>query len=198
MKNIVIHEKLDNGKTLLLAINRIRVLYDEKEVQFINKDYRKRVISNDKKEIIAFKISKQNPIPLYSKVESDELVSYFYWDIDKQGIHIIISKIEPFADIKLYGSMHVSNLEAFSDEKHLRQAKEILKDTMCISDITRHLDMSFCNIFYCDCCEHKIQVNYTNKDEIIVKCDFCEATYKIKFEPTIKAIIMRIKIISID
>lgn len=193
MKNIVIHEKVDNGKTLLLVANNIRVLYDEKEVQFINKKYRKTVISNHKKQIIAFKISKQNPIPLYSKVESDELVSYFYWDIDKQGIHIIISKIEPFADIKLYRSMHVSNLEAFSDEKHLRQAKEILKDAMCISDITRHLDMSFCNIFYCDYCEHEIQVNYTNKDEIIVKCDFCEATYEIKFEPTIKAIVRQNK-----
>lgn len=50
MKNIVIHEKLDNGKTLLLAINSIRVLYDEKQVKFINKDYRKTVISNDKKK----------------------------------------------------------------------------------------------------------------------------------------------------
>ena len=126
MKNIIIHEKLDNGKTLLLVANNIRVLYDEKEVQFINKKYRKRAISNDKKEIIAFKISKQNPIPLYSKVESDELVSYFYWDIDKQGIHIIISKIEPFADIRLYGRMHKIQNDV-SDEEHLRQAKEVLK-----------------------------------------------------------------------
>lgn len=38
------------------------------------------------------------------------------------------------------------------------------KDAMCISDITRHLDIYFCNIFYCDCCEHKIQVNYTKGD----------------------------------
>ena len=95
-------------------------------MQFINKKYRKRAISNDKKEIIAFKISKQNPIPLYSKVESDELVSYFYWDIDKQGIHIIISKIEPFADIRLYGRMHKIQNDV-SDEEHLRQAKEVLK-----------------------------------------------------------------------
>lgn len=195
MKNIVIHEKLDNGKTLLLAINRIRVLYDEKEVKFINKDYSKRVISNDKKEIIAFKISKQNPIPLYSKVESDELVSYFYWDIDKQGIHIIISKIEPFADIRLYGSMHVSNLEAFSDEKHLRQAKEILKYALRRARMRANtykytLDYPH-QTFSCEFCKKEYAITSLEEKKEILECE-CSAKYEIEYKKVIRAVVKQV------
>lgn len=195
MKNIVIHEKLDNGKTLLLAINRIRVLYDEKEVKFINKDYRKRVISNDKKEIIAFKISKQNPIPLYSKVESDKLVSYFYWDIDKQGIHIIISKIEPFADIRLYGRMHVSNLEAFSDEKHLRQAKEILKYALRNARMRANtykytLDYSH-QTFSCEFCKKEYAITSLEEKKEILECE-CSAKYEIEYKKVMRAVVKQV------
>lgn len=195
MKNIVIHEKLDNGKTLLLAINRIRVLYDEKAVKFINKDYRKRVISNDKKEIIAFKISKQNPIPLYSKVESDQLVSYFYWDIDKQGIHIIISKIEPFADIRLYRSIHVSNLEAFSDEKHLRQAKEILKYALRNARMRANtykytLDYPY-QTFSCEFCKKEYAITSLEEKKEILECE-CSAKYQIEYKKVMRAVVKQV------
>ena len=194
MKNIVIHEKLDNGKTLLLAINRIRVLYDEKVCQFINKDYRKGVISNDKKEIIAFKISKQNPIPLYSKVESDELVSYFYWDIDKQGIHIIISKIEPFAYIKLYGSMHEIQNDV-SGEEHLRQAKEILKYALRHARMRANtykytLDYPH-QTFSCEFCKKEYAITSLEEKKEILECE-CSAKYEIEYKKVMRAVVKQV------
>ena len=171
------------------------MLYDEKVCQFINKDYRKRVISNDKKEIIAFKISKQNPIPLYSKVESDELVSYFYWDIDKQGIHIIISKIEPFVYIKLYGSMHVSNLEDFSDEKHLRQAKEILKYSfrnarMRANTYKYTLDYPH-QTFSCEFCKKEYAITSLEEKKEILECE-CSAKYEIEYKKVMRAVVKQV------
>lgn len=185
MENIVTYKKLKNGKTLLIATNNIEVLYDEKEAQFINKLYKKRTITKYKKKNIPLKLLKQDSIPFCSKVESDELVSYFYFDTDKQeGMHIIISKIEPFADIKLYGRIHIDNLEALSNEKHLIQAKQVLKyavEKETAYRTTEHFirGNEFERLFYCNKCSISFEFPYEIDKTIEYKCMKCGITYEI-------------------
>lgn len=191
MKNIIVHEEIESGKTLLLAFKQIRVLYDEKECQY-GKIHTKTNISEQKKEKIANKLLDQTRIPLYSKVEDDEVICYFYYYENAEyssGLHIIISKKEPFAHVRRYKEVRKELINA---DKQLQQAKEILKYAICDSIITRYLDVDFAKHFYCDVCEHEVTFDYANEDEIIAVCDFCETSYQVKFEPTIRATIKQI------
>ncbi len=202
MKNIVTHEKLDNGKTLLIATNMPKVLYDEKECQFIVKKYKKRVISDDKKDTIAYKLSYKKSISLHSKVESDELISYFFYDGSIQikgsknthdvihGVHIIISKKEPFIHVSLYPLVSNEILKAFNEKKHLEQAKEILDYVLCQAKeqaptIIRYLGTAGDRAFYCRVCEKWLEFN--DFEDIQNKTCECGATHEITLEKVIRA-----------